>query len=417
MNNLPKIIAESFRQAWQSLVANKLRSFLSLLGISIGIFCIIGVLSAVDSLEANLRTSFDQLGQDVIYVNRFSWTEDPKQNYWKWMKRPQPSFKDFQAIKTKVETAELVGLFTSLGFKTAKYRSNSVEGGILSGITQDSGELMGFQLVMGRYFTTKELATGQQKVLLGYTIAEELFGTIPPIGKKIKVGGKKLEVIGVLKKAGESLVNFLNWDENILIPYEVAKKYANLRDGHNYGSTITVRGREGISMEDIKEEMQSVLRTRHRLRPREDNDFALNEISILKAGLDQVFTAVNIGGSFIGIFALIVGMFSVANIMFVSVKERTSIIGLKKAIGAKRYVILLEFLIESIILCLFGGLLGMMLIGIVLYSISAIINFELYLGANNIVLGIFVSIFTGILAGFIPAYQASKMNAVDAIRS
>lgn len=417
MKNLPRIILESFRQAWQSLTSNKLRSFLSLLGITIGIFCIIGVLSAVDSLKDNITASFDTLGQDVIYVNRFSWTEDPGNNYWKWMKNPQPSFKDFQAIQTKVKNVNLVSYYVNLGQKIVKFKSNSVEGGLLQGFTEHGSELNGFSYAKGRYFSANEMRTTAHKVVLGHAIAEELFGSIPPIGKKIKVGHLKLEVIGVLEKVGESLVNFFNWDEAILISFELANKYANLKEGHKRGGMINMKGKEDVAMEDIVGEVRSVLRTRHRLKPKEADDFALNEVSILKNGLDQVFKVLNIAGSFIGVFALLVGMFSVANIMFVSVKERTSLIGVKKALGAKKYVILLEFLIESILLCLIGGLTGLLLVGTSLYGISVAIDFELYLGTENVLIGVGVSILTGILAGFIPAYQAAKMNPVVAMRN
>ena len=417
MKNLPRIILESFRQAYQSLISNKLRSFLSLLGITIGIFCIIGVLSAVDSLKDNITASFDTLGQDVIYVNRFSWTEDPGTNYWKWMKNPQPSYKDFKAIQTKVKNVNLVGYYVNLGQKIVKFKSNSVDGGLLQGLTEHGSELNGFSYAKGRYFSANEMRTTAHKVVLGHTIAEELFRAIPPIGKKIKVGHLKLEVIGILEKVGESLVNLFNWDEAILISFELANKYANLKEGHKRGAFINIKGKETVAIEDITAEIRSVLRARHRLSPKEADDFALNEVSILKNGLDQVFKVLNIAGSFIGVFALLVGMFSVANIMFVSVKERTSLIGVKKALGAKKYVILLEFLIESILLCLIGGLAGLLLVGLSLYGISVAIDFELYLGMENILIGLCVSILTGVLAGFIPAYQAAKMNPVVAMRN
>lgn len=416
MNNLPKIVFEAFNQATQSLIAHKLRSFLSLLGISIGIFCIIGVLSAVDSLEDTIRASFDKLGQDVVYVNRFSWAEDPGQNYWKWMKNPQPSFKDFQAIKTKVKSAKLVSLYTNVGRRVAKYRSTSVEGGGLAGVTADSGELMAFEYENGRYFSTRELAMGAQKVILGNTIALELFGSVSPTGKKINIGGKKLEVIGVLEKSGDSMINFFNWDEAMMIPFNLAKRYANLKEGHNHGATITVRAKDGVLLDDLQSEMKAALRTRRRLKPREKDNFALNEVSILKEGLSKVFGVLNIAGAIIGGFALIVGMFSVANIMFVSVKERTGIIGVKKALGAKRYVILLEFLLESILLCLIGGLLGLGLIALLLFTASTFLPFDLYLDAKNLMIGFLVSIITGVLAGVIPALKAAKLDPVVAIR-
>jgi len=390
---------------------------LSLLGITIGIFCIIGVLSAVDSLKANIVSSFDALGQDVIYVNRFSWTEDPMGNYWKWRKNPQPSYKDFKAIQTKVKGVELVGYYVNIGQKMIKYKSNSVEGGQVTGLTADSEKLYGFNYEKGRYFSEREMRTGAAKVVLGHTMAEELFGSIPPIGKKIKVGNRKLEVIGVLEKIGESLVNFINWDETIIISFTMANRYVNLKEGHRFGAMINFKGQQEVANEDIVDEVRGIMRTRHRLKPKEADDFALNEVSILQDGVDKVFLTLNIAGSFIGIFALLVGMFSVANIMFVSVKERTGLIGVKKALGAKKYVILLEFLIESIVLCLIGGLMGLLLVGGSLYGISKAIDFPLYLSVENIIIGLGVSVLTGILAGFIPAYQAAKMDPVVAIRS
>ena len=416
MVTIVKVILESFRQAWQSLVSNKLRSFLSLLGISIGIFCIIGVLSAVDSLEDNVRSSFDKLGNDVIYVDRFSWSEDPGQNFWKWMKRPQPSYKDFKAIETKVKSADMASFYTVVGIKTAKYRSNNVEGGFLVGVTENSGTLFGFEYAKGRYFSKSEMISGAPKVVLGGIIADELFGTIEPIGKKINLGGRKLEVIGVIKQEGESLVNIMNFDEGAVIPLELARKYANIKEGHKMGSAISIKAKEGANLEDMKEEIRGTLRAKRKIKPKEGDDFALNELSLLSNLLDGLFGVLNTAGWMIGGFALIVGMFSVANIMFVSVKERTNLIGVKKALGAKRYVILIEFLIESIILCIIGGLFGMGLIWLLLTGISKAIDFPLYLDMGNALFGLSVSILTGILAGVIPAFQAANMDPVVAMR-
>lgn len=416
MVTLIKVILESFRQAWQSLVGNKLRSFLSLLGISIGIFCIIGVLSAVDSLEDNVRSSFDKLGNDVIYVDRFTWAEDPGNNYWKWMKRPRPSYKDFKAIQTKVKGADMASFFTVVGGKTAKYRSSSVEGGFLVGLTEDSGALLGLEYDKGRYFSKNEMLTGAPKLIIGGVIAEELFGTIEPIGKKVKIGGRNLEVIGVLKKSGESLIDPMNFDEGLMINYRMAKKYANLKEGNKMHSQISVKAKEGVDVEALKDEITGVIRARRKLKPKEESDFALNELSLLSNLLDGVFGVLNSAGWMIGGFALIVGMFSVANIMFVSVKERTNLIGVKKALGAKRYVILIEFLIESVILCIIGGLFGLAFIWLLLTGITKAIDFPLYLDMGNAIFGLSVSILTGVLAGIIPAFQAANMDPVEAIR-
>ena len=416
MITILKVITESFRQAWQSLMGNKLRSFLSLLGISIGIFCIIGVLSAVDSLEDNVRASFDKLGNDVIYVDRFSWAEDPGQNYWKWMKRPQPSYNDFKAIQTKVKSAEMTSFYTVVGVKTAKYRSNSVEGGFLVGVTEDSGEMFGFEYSKGRYFSKRELISGSPKIILGGVMAKELFGPVEPIGKRINLGGRKLEVVGVIKEEGDNLIGVMNFDEGAIIPLELAKKYAKIKDRHGMGSAISIKAKEGVDLKDMKEEIRGALRAKRKLKPKEKDDFALNELSLLSNILDSFFGGLNFAGIIIGGFALLVGMFSVANIMFVSVKERTGLIGVKKALGAKNYVILIEFLIESVILCIIGGLFGMALIWLVLTGISNALDFPLYLDSGNAIIGLTVSIATGVLAGLIPAFLAARMDPVVAIR-
>ena len=416
MITLIKVVLESFRQAYQSLFANKLRSFLSLLGISIGIFCIIGVLSAVDSLEDYVRTSFDKIGSDVIYIQKFSWEEDPKDNYWKWMRRPNPDYSDYLAVKKKVKSAEDAAFYVPVGMKTAKYRSSSVEGGFLISGTQSCQRVLNLEIAKGRYYSISEANSGAPKTVIGHTIAEELFGLTEPIGKKIKVGGQKMEVVGVIEKNGEGL-GIMNFDEAIMVSYEFGKKFANLKSRFTFGAALAVKAAPGTSMANLKDELEGVLRPHRRLKPKEASNFALNELSTFSKILDGFFSVLNMAGFIIGIFSLIVGVFSVANIMFVSVKERTNLIGVKKALGAKRYVILLEFLIESVILCILGGLVGMFFIIVVLKTITHLIGFNLYLDMGNVALGLSVSIIVGVLSGIIPAMQAAKMNPVEAIRA
>lgn len=417
---LLKVITESAFQAIESLRSNKLRSFLSLLGISIGILCIIGVQAAVDSLQDNVIGSFDKLGSDVIYVSKFSWTEDPHANYMKLMRRPNPSFKDFKTINKKVKSAAVTSFNVFLGRKTVEYRSSNVEGVSISAATYDYGTLYALDFEKGRYFSPQEYQYGTNKVLIGSKVAEELFGAIEPIGKEIKLMGRKVEVIGVLEKSGESLFNIMNYDESVLISYELGKKLANLKSNNAFGNaSISVKAAENVALGKLKDDVTGVLRAQRRLKPKEENDFALNEISAIGDAITPFFDALNVMGFVVGIFAIFVGVFSVANIMFVSVKERTNIIGVKKALGAKKYIILLEFLIEAIILCLIGGLLGLLLIYLILSGLSSIesMAFEIYLSANNIISGLIWSTGIGIIAGIIPAYLASRMDPVEAIRS
>jgi putative ABC transport system permease protein len=414
-----RIFSESAAQALQQLNANRLRSFLSLLGITIGIFCIIGVFSAVDSLEDNVRSSFDKLGEDVIYVAKFSWTEDPGANYFKYLRRPAITYKDYEKIREHSQLTDVAAFYTGIGQRTAKYRSNSAERSYLFAVSEDFARVYDMEMTKGRYFSPSEYQYGANKVILGAEVAEALFGAVDPIGKTIKVSGRKLEVIGVIEKTGESLVQVMNFDPVLMISYELGRKMANLNNRNQFfdNTSIAVKAKPGIALNYLRDELTGILRSHHRLKPTQEDDFSLNQLSILSGILDGFFNVLNILGIFIGGFATLVGMFSVANIMFVSVKERTRIIGIKKALGAKSSFILLEFLIESIVLCILGGVAGLALVMIALAAISqAFTSFEFVLSVNNVVLGIMLSVIIGIFAGMIPALQAARMDPVDAMR-
>ncbi len=417
MQILLRVIYESISQALQQLRANLLRTFLSLLGVTIGIFCIIGVKSAVDSLQDNVMSSLDKLGDDVVYISKMPWQEDPGQNFWKYRRRPSPNYNDYEAIKRKVKSADLINYNQFIGVKTAKWRSNSVERVFIGANTYDFMDIYNVDLAKGRYYTQGEYHRGENKVLIGHAVAEGLFGNIDPIGKKIKLAGHDLEVIGVFKKSGKDIINIMNFDPSICVSYELAKKIANVKNVHAWGASINVKVKEGYSINQLKDELTWVLRAERKLKPKEKDNFALNTQSILASLLDQLFGVLGGIGIIIGLFAMVVGMVSVANIMFVSVKERTNIIGIKKAIGAKRTVILLEFLIESIVLCILGGIIGLGLVYVFFNLMEDSLPFAIYVNWSNIVFGIGVSIIVGVLSGFIPAFRAAHMDPVVAIRS
>lgn len=417
MLTLFKVLRENFRQAFHALFANKLRSFLSLLGISIGIFCIIGVQAAAGSLETEVRGSVEKLGDNVYYVQQMPWNEDPGQNYWKYFQRPQPSYANYKDVKEKVQSAETVAYQIFLGSKTLKFRNSNVERVAALAVTEDYADMFSIDFEKGRWFTATEYNYAMNKVVIGHKVAEQLFGAIDPIGRMVKISGIKVEIIGVIKEAGESLIQISNYDEAILIPYETAKKIANVKSKFSFGVLLGVKAKEGIPAEQLKDELTGVLRVSRKLRPREENNFALNSISMLANALDNFFGSMNIASLIIGGFAIFVGMFSVANIMFVSVKERTNTIGIKKALGAKSYVILLEFLIEAIILCLFGGLMGLGIVYLSLAVLSTFMPYEMFLSTGNLVFGISLSIFIGVISGLIPAYQAANMDPVEAMRA
>ena len=420
MRQILRILSEGAAQAWQQLMANKLRSFLSLLGITIGIFCIIGVKSAVNSLEDNIRGSLAKLGNDVIYLDKFSWGEDPGQNFWKWMRRPNFSYSEYESLKERLKLASEVGFWQFLGTKTMKWRSSSVENVAFLSVTEDCADIFRLEFEAdGRYFSPTEFTNGSDVCIIGYAIAESLFGeSIEPLDKTVTVGGRKLKVIGVTKKSGNDLLKVMNFDNAILISHTLARRGFNVRSNDRWAgnTSIGVRAKEGADIEAVKDEITGVLRAERRLKPREESNFALNTLTLLSGLFDKLFGVINMAGFIIGVFALVVGMFSVANIMFVSVKERTNIIGIKMALGAKRWFILLEILFEAVVLCVVGGLLGLLFIWIITQIITKLIDFDIHLSMANILIGVLTSIAVGVLSGLIPASQASRMDPVEAIR-
>ena len=416
MGIIIRMIYEGVVQAFSQLTANKLRSFLSLLGITIGIFCIIAVKSAVDSLEHNIKDSFAQLGSDIIYVDKMPWNENPDQNYWKYLKRPEPSIEEAEYIARRSKLSDLTSYTIFVNGKTIKYGSSSVQGAFIMGPTYEYAEMSGMNFGSGRYFTTTEYTTGANKVILGYEVAKELFEEVEPVGKYVKIYGQKFQVIGVIEKEGDNLFSVIPFDEATVISYNTARKFINVRDQFRVGRLLGVRAAQGVTVDELKDEVTGILRSHRRLRPTEDTNFALNELSMLNQVLDNFFGMVNRAGLFIGIFALIVGMFSVANIMFVSVKERTNLIGIKKALGANRTIILFEFLIEAIILCIIGGAIGLVFVFGVVELIAALVDFNMFLSLQNIITGLIVSIIVGVISGIIPAFLAARMDPVEAIR-
>ncbi len=411
-----QIVQDCFRQARHQLTSNKLRSFLTLLGISIGIFCIIAVMSAVDSLEKNIIQSFEKLGNDVLYVDKWSWSEEPGTNYWKYINRPNPSMEDFEAIQHKSKLMEAASLMVFMPGKTVKARTTYVEGSYMAGITEDYNKVVKFDCEEGRYFSNSDFQTGANVVVIGNSLAKALFPKDDGIGKEVKVYGQYYKVIGILAPEGESLINVMPYDEAIFVVWNNAKKIVNVGQGSNVGTLMSVKSKSGVDIDELKYELASILRPVRSLRPKDEDNFSINKISILTNIVSSVFGMLNLAGIFIGSFSMLVGAVGVANIMFVSVKERTPLIGIKMAIGAKRQYILLEYLIEAVILCIFGGLIGVFLVWIILLGVSKAVSFEIEMSVFNILVGLILSIFIGLIAGIFPALKASRMDPVEAIR-
>ena len=388
---------------------------LSLLGITIGIFTIISVFSAVDTLRNKLQESVDKLGSKTIFVQKWPWIFGDSYPWWKYINRPQPSIRDFEALRERLENVEGISFEASASNRTIKYRSNSVENVGLNAGSQDYDKTWNLDFQEGRYFTENEGQSGAPVVILGADIADGLFSGQEAVGKQIKVMGRRLTVVGVFKKEGEDMLG-MSQDKNVLIPINLARGLFDI-ENENYNPQITVRGKEHISLEEVESELQGVLRSIHRLSPGAEDDFSLNKATILSNQLDVMFKMVNIAGWVIGGFSILVGGFGIANIMFVSVKERTNIIGIQKSLGAKNYFILLQFMFEAIALCLLGGALGLFLVYLITVFFTYVMDVKIILDMQNVITGITISVIIGAISGFWPAYAASRLDPVEAIRS
>ena len=271
------------------------------------------------------------------------------------------------------------------------------------------------EIAYGRYISVAEFADATNVLLMGYENALKLFGQPEKaVGKTIQMAGQKCQVVGVIKKTGRSLVGGWDFDNIVLVTATFCKKVANFRKLESF---IIVQGREGIAPEEVKGDIRSALRAARRIPPKREDNFSLNDVTAISGSMSTLFTNINLGGWFIAFLALLVGGFGVANIMFVSVRERTNIIGLKKAIGAKKSTILLEFLLESAFLCLIGGAIGLIFVFPLTFVLSNLLKFNIFLSWGNILLSITLCIILGILSGIIPASIAAKMDPVQAIRS
>jgi putative ABC transport system permease protein len=413
-----RLFWESLMMAFQTFRGNKLRSALTLLGITIGIFAIISVFTAVDSLEMNIRESVSALGDDVVYIQKWPWgPEEGAEEYawWKYLNRPLVTLDENESIRRYSKLAS-ESCLVATARRTIRYQSNTAERITIMGATDGFQNIRSFEIEQGRYFSPFEVTGGRNIAVLGAELAADLFENEDPVGQEISIGGFKVAVIGVTKKEGKGTFDDNNLDELVLLPIHFMRSFVDIRSD-NANPQIWVQAREGVSVDELSDELTSILRSIRRLKPMDDNNFALNQTSLISNQLDQVFKVINIAGFFIGIFSILVGGFGIANIMFVSVKERTHLIGIEKAIGAKNYFILMEFLIESVILSLVGGIAGLLIIGLLTVIVNLASDFTMYLTMGNILLGLGISSLIGLVSGFAPALQAARMNPVEAINT
>ena len=413
MRKTLNILASSFRLTMQELMVNKLRTALSLIGISFGIFCIIGVLATVNSLEANIQNQIKSLGSNTIYIDKWDYNGGPDYPWWKFINRPVPKFSEVAAIKQRSQLAKNIAFVINANVQV-EYQDYALTGVNVFGVSEEENEIQPITMVYGRFISGAEFALGSPVAIIGYTNAESLF--LDPalaIGKEVKIKGINARIIGVIKKMGTSMIGW-DYDQCFITSYRFAREIFNEQ---NSRPKIIVNGNENVSSVALADELEGVMRTVRKLSPKQEDNFTVNQISGFSDKISSFFVSVNIGGWAIGILSLIVGAFGIANIMFVTVKERTSMIGLKKAIGAKKRSILSEFLLESAIICIMGGLMGLILVYILTIVLTNTFNFPVFISAGILTLAISICIVIGILAGIIPAYSASRLDPVVAIRS
>ena len=407
------IFRNSIRLTLQELKVNKLRTTLSLTGVAFGIFCIIGVLTTVSSLEKNIQNEVKSLGSNTIYIDKWDYSGGPNRPMWKYRSRPVMKNEEAALIKQRSQLAEGVTyLMQTAG--NISYKDDVILNATVYCINAEQINIQPIKFAEGRYFSSSEFVNGTNNCIIGNSNAEDLFGSAEKaMGKQVDLKGKKLTVVGVIKKEGKSFIGW-DYDKCIMINNKFAKE---IFDPESSNPILIVKGRPKITTNALMQELKGIMRQIRRLSPTQEDNFSLNSVEACSKAISNSFVTIDIVGAIIGGISLIVGMFGIANIMFVTVKERTPVIGLKKAIGAKKTTILFEFLLEAAILCILGGAIGLFFVYILTLILSGPLDFPVYLSLPMIVTTVIICLVIGILAGIIPASRAAKMDPVKAIRS
>jgi len=409
-----RLLKESLHFALNALRNNKLRTLLSLLGVTIGIFSIIAVLAAVDSMDRKIKEDLSDMDMNTIYLMKFSFgpSEVPR---WKREQFPNVTYEEFENLKRSVNGVDKMSFNLFTRNENIKYDSKTVNSIRVKPSTNEFFDIESFKIEKGRLFNESESNSGSAVIVIGSEVAEGLFDNSNPLGKKVRLYGQKFTVIGVLKKQGQGMFGDSN-DVAVFFPVNFLRRmYGD--NNKSLTPAILIKPEKGIDIEEFKADVAQKLRTMRGVKPGEINNFFINVLSGFTDFIDNIIGQMNVIGWVISAFSLLVGGFGIANIMFVSVKERTNLIGIQKALGAKNKFILFQFLFEAIILSLIGGLIGMFLVWIIALILSNALDFEFVLSASNMLLGTGLAAFIGLISGIIPAISASKLDPVEAIRT
>ena len=406
--------SETFISAVESLKLNKLRAFLSLIGITIGIFSIIIVFIVLDSMEKSIRTSIESLGSNIVYIQKWPWEFGGDYPWWKYLICSVVKINEANKLAERSSLSEAV-CFMSKTMRNVNYSSKEIENVPLLMEAHDFDKVRNFEIEKGRYFTEIESKSGAKKAIIGSVLASVLFKEENPLNKQIVIMGSRFSVVGVFKKEGTGIFD-QGMDNAVLLPASATRFMFDF-ETDMLDPTIIIKAKKGIQLEDLTSEIKTILRSIRRIRPADEDNFAINKASQITQGFNEVFKVIDLAGIIIGGFSILVEGFGIANIMFVSVKERTKLIGIQKALGAKKIFILSQFLNEAVLLSLIGGIVGLLFVRVAIFYGEKLVDMSLSLTLENILTGIIISVVVGIISGFAPARSAAKLNPVEAMNS
>lgn len=409
-----RLLKESFTFAMNALRNNKLRTFLSLLGVTIGIFSIIAVLAAVDSLDRKIKKDLSSVDKNTMYLKRFSFgpSEIPS---WKREQFPNVKYDEYQYLKDAVPSIDYAAYQIFTKSETVKYEDRSASNVNVVPVSFEFADIQSLKIEKGRFFNESESNSGTAVVVLGYEIANTLFEGQDPLEKKIRLYGQRFTVIGVLEKQGSGMFGESN-DTAVIIPVNFLRRmYGD--DNDALTPLIIIKPKQGEDAQAVKAEVTQKLRSYRGIKAGDIDNFIIDILSGFTDLIDGIIGTLNVIGWAISGFSLLVGGFGIANIMFVSVKERTNLIGIQKALGAKNRFILFQFLFEAVILSVLGGAVGLLMVWGIATVLTKALDFEFILGFGNIMLGTSLAAFIGLISGILPAISASKLDPVEAIRS